>query len=82
MASSSSTANMVDEHYFRALFNQNLFEDIVCRKKVTPEVSFDLEVEEYPAIMEHIALRGWRRLIARKPFPSYIKELFRQVDRI
>ncbi|MED6115669.1 hypothetical protein PIB30_092905, partial [Stylosanthes scabra] len=45
-----------------ALFNQNLFEDIVHRKKVTPEVSFDLEDEEYPTIREHIALKGWRRL--------------------
>ncbi|MED6186910.1 hypothetical protein PIB30_071275, partial [Stylosanthes scabra] len=62
MASSSSIANMVDEHCFRALFNQNLFEEIVCRKKVTPEVSFDIEDEEYPAIREQIALRGWRRL--------------------
>ncbi|MED6149775.1 hypothetical protein PIB30_065804 [Stylosanthes scabra] len=62
MASSSSTANMVDEHCFRALFNQNLFEEIVRRKKVTPEVIFDLENEEYPAIREQIALRGWRRL--------------------
>ncbi|MED6113721.1 hypothetical protein PIB30_073490 [Stylosanthes scabra] len=62
MASSSSTANIIDEHCFRALFNQNLFEEIVRRKKVTPEVSFDLEDEEYPAIREHISLRGWRRL--------------------
>ncbi|MED6198437.1 hypothetical protein PIB30_066281 [Stylosanthes scabra] len=62
MASSSSTANMVDEHCFRALFNQNLFEEIVRRKKVTPEVSFDLKDEAYPAIREHIALRGWRTL--------------------
>ncbi|MED6139125.1 hypothetical protein PIB30_080934 [Stylosanthes scabra] len=53
---------MVDEHCFRALFNQNLFEEIVCRKKVTPEVNFDLEDEEYPATREQIALRGWRRL--------------------
>ncbi|MED6207999.1 hypothetical protein PIB30_040927 [Stylosanthes scabra] len=29
---------------------------------VTPKVSFDLEDEEYPAIREQIALRGWRRL--------------------
>ncbi|MED6161549.1 hypothetical protein PIB30_061850 [Stylosanthes scabra] len=62
MASSSSTANMVDEHCFRALFNQNLFVEIVRRKKVIPEVSFDLEDKEYPAIREQIALRGWRRL--------------------
>ncbi|MED6190051.1 hypothetical protein PIB30_101933, partial [Stylosanthes scabra] len=62
MASSSSTANMVDEHCFRAMFNQNLFEEIVRRKKVTPEVSFDLEDEKYPTIREQIALSGWRRL--------------------
>ncbi|MED6113848.1 hypothetical protein PIB30_074684 [Stylosanthes scabra] len=72
MASSSSTANMVDEHCFRALFNQNLFKEIVDavfyktldlgKKKVTPKVNFDLEDEEYPAIREQIALRGWRRL--------------------
>ncbi|MED6149162.1 hypothetical protein PIB30_059829 [Stylosanthes scabra] len=57
---------MVDEHCFRALFNQNLFEEIVRRKKVTPEVSFDLEDEEYPAIREQIALRGWRTLASRR----------------
>ncbi|MED6201094.1 hypothetical protein PIB30_091587, partial [Stylosanthes scabra] len=52
MASSSSIANMVDEHCFRALFNQNLFEEIVRRKKVTLEVSFDLKDKKYPAIGE------------------------------
>ncbi|MED6164338.1 hypothetical protein PIB30_088908, partial [Stylosanthes scabra] len=31
-------------------------------KKVTPEVTFDLEDDEYPAIKEQIALRGWKRL--------------------
>ncbi|MED6224871.1 hypothetical protein PIB30_088355, partial [Stylosanthes scabra] len=62
MASSSSTANMLDEHCFRIMFNQNLFEELVCRKKVTPEVTFDLEDDKYPAIKEQIALRGWRRL--------------------
>ncbi|MED6226009.1 hypothetical protein PIB30_099218 [Stylosanthes scabra] len=62
MASSSSIANMLDEHCFRTMFNQNLFEELVCKKKVTPEVTFDLEDDEYPAIKEQIALRGWRRL--------------------
>ncbi|MED6225375.1 hypothetical protein PIB30_093006 [Stylosanthes scabra] len=62
MASSSSTFNMLDEHCFRTMFNQNLFEELVCRKKVIPEVTFDLEDNEYPAIKEQIALRGWRRL--------------------
>ncbi|MED6200293.1 hypothetical protein PIB30_083642 [Stylosanthes scabra] len=42
MASSSSTSNLVDEHCFRVLFNQNLFEEIVRRKKVT------LEAEQHP----------------------------------
>ncbi|MED6165192.1 hypothetical protein PIB30_097260 [Stylosanthes scabra] len=50
MASSSSSADMVNEHRFRALFNQNLFEEIVRRKKVTPE----------------IALRACRRLASPK----------------
>ncbi|MED6137986.1 hypothetical protein PIB30_070092 [Stylosanthes scabra] len=62
MASSSSTANMVDEHCFRTMFNQNIFEELVCRKNVTPEVTFDLEDDEYPGIKEKMALRGWRRL--------------------
>ncbi|MED6200337.1 hypothetical protein PIB30_084105 [Stylosanthes scabra] len=62
MASSSSIVNMLDEHCFRTMFNQNLFEELVYRKKVTPEVTFDLEDDEYPAIKEQIALRGWRRL--------------------
>ncbi|MED6173676.1 hypothetical protein PIB30_061857 [Stylosanthes scabra] len=62
MALSSSTSSMLDEHCFRTMFNQNLFEELVCRKKVTPEVTFDLEDDEYPAIKEQIALRGWRRL--------------------
>ncbi|MED6209503.1 hypothetical protein PIB30_055302 [Stylosanthes scabra] len=53
---------MLDEHCFRTMFNQNLFEELVCRKKVTLEVTFDLEDDEYPAIKEQIALRGWRRL--------------------
>ncbi|MED6199868.1 hypothetical protein PIB30_079868 [Stylosanthes scabra] len=44
------------------ILSLNLFEEIVYRKKVTPEVSFDLEDEEYPAIRKQIALRGWRRL--------------------
>ncbi|MED6172080.1 hypothetical protein PIB30_046761 [Stylosanthes scabra] len=55
MASSSSTANM-------STVQQNLFEEIVRGKKVTPKVSFDFEDEEYPTIREQISLRGWRRL--------------------
>ncbi|MED6186561.1 hypothetical protein PIB30_067902 [Stylosanthes scabra] len=45
MASSSSTSNMLDEHLFRTMFNQNLYEELVIRKKITPEITFDLEVQ-------------------------------------
>ncbi|MED6161725.1 hypothetical protein PIB30_063420 [Stylosanthes scabra] len=50
MASSSSTFNMLDEHCFRTMFNQNLYEELVSKKKITPEVGLE------------IALRSWRRL--------------------
>ncbi|MED6139288.1 hypothetical protein PIB30_082384 [Stylosanthes scabra] len=53
---------MLDEHCYRTMFNQNLFEELVSKKKITPEVTFDLEEDEYPSIKEQIALRGWRRL--------------------
>ncbi|MED6200148.1 hypothetical protein PIB30_082357 [Stylosanthes scabra] len=62
MALSSSTFNMLDEYLFRTMFNQNLYEELVGKKKITPEVTFDLEDDEYPSIKEQIALRGWRRL--------------------
>ncbi|MED6225868.1 hypothetical protein PIB30_097817 [Stylosanthes scabra] len=62
MASSSSTFNMLDEHCDRTMFNQNLFKELVSKKKITPEVTFDLEEDEYPSIKEQIALWGWRRL--------------------
>ncbi|MED6224093.1 hypothetical protein PIB30_080446 [Stylosanthes scabra] len=64
MALSSAPASVFDNHYFRAEFNQTLFELIVRRKKVTPEVGFNLDEDEYPQIKEQIALRGWRRLAA------------------
>ncbi|MED6198809.1 hypothetical protein PIB30_069983 [Stylosanthes scabra] len=62
MASSSSTFKMLDEYCYRTMFNQNLFEELVSKKKITPEVTFDLEDDEYPSIKEQIALQGWRRL--------------------
>ncbi|MED6210946.1 hypothetical protein PIB30_068948 [Stylosanthes scabra] len=64
MASSSAAASVFDNHHFRAKFNQTLFESIVRKKKVTPEVGFNLDEDEYPQIKEQIALRGWRRLAA------------------
>ncbi|MED6162512.1 hypothetical protein PIB30_071154 [Stylosanthes scabra] len=64
MASSSSTVLVFDAHRFRKAHNEQLFYSYARRRKVIPEVGFNLEEDEYPKIMEQIALRGWRRLAA------------------
>ncbi|MED6152330.1 hypothetical protein PIB30_090888 [Stylosanthes scabra] len=64
MASSSAPLNVFDEHCFRKEFNQQLFESHAKRRKVIPEVGFNLDEGEYPQIMEQILLRGWRSLAA------------------
>ncbi|MED6208574.1 hypothetical protein PIB30_046516 [Stylosanthes scabra] len=76
MASSSAPARVLDDHRFRKEFNQQLFESHVRRKKVISEVGFNLNDDEYPQIMEQIALRGWRRLAAPMtglPYKSYVR---------
>ncbi|MED6162407.1 hypothetical protein PIB30_070170 [Stylosanthes scabra] len=60
MASSSS--NILDAHYFRSQYHQDLFEEHLAKKSVTPETCFELQEDEYPEIQEEIAKRGWRRL--------------------
>ncbi|MED6223444.1 hypothetical protein PIB30_073979 [Stylosanthes scabra] len=64
MASSSAPVTIFDEHHFRKEFNQQLFESHVRRKKVILEVGFNLDVGEYPQIMEQIMLRGVSQLLA------------------
>ncbi|MED6185683.1 hypothetical protein PIB30_059443 [Stylosanthes scabra] len=64
MASSSAPASVFDDYRFRTEFNQTLFESIVRKKKVTPELGFNLDKDKYPQIKEQIDLRGWRRLAA------------------
>ncbi|MED6214329.1 hypothetical protein PIB30_102020 [Stylosanthes scabra] len=64
MASSSSTVSVFDAHRFRTAHNEQLFDSYARRRKVIPEAGFNLEDDEYPEIMEQIALRGWRRLAA------------------
>ncbi|MED6199767.1 hypothetical protein PIB30_079006, partial [Stylosanthes scabra] len=61
-SSSSSGANAFDNHSFRTLFNQRLYEEIVCKKEIIAKVGFDLNEDEYPEMRQQIALRGWRRL--------------------
>ncbi|MED6127204.1 hypothetical protein PIB30_085841 [Stylosanthes scabra] len=64
MASSSSTVSVFHAHRFRKAHNEKLFDSYARRRKVIPEVGFNLEEDEYPEIMEQMTLRGWRRLAA------------------
>ncbi|MED6152393.1 hypothetical protein PIB30_091651 [Stylosanthes scabra] len=64
MASSSSTVSVFDAHRFSKVHNEQLFESYARRRKVISEVGFNLNEDEYPQVMEQIALRGWRRLAA------------------
>ncbi|MED6116223.1 hypothetical protein PIB30_098082 [Stylosanthes scabra] len=64
MASSSAPVLVFDEHCFHKKHNQQLFESYARRRKVIPEVGFNLNEDEYPQIMEQITLTGWRRLAA------------------
>ncbi|MED6115517.1 hypothetical protein PIB30_091392, partial [Stylosanthes scabra] len=64
MASSSSNVSVFDAHRFRKAHNEQLFDSYARKRKVIPEVGFNLEEDEYSEIMEQIALRGWRRLAA------------------
>ncbi|MED6202185.1 hypothetical protein PIB30_102818, partial [Stylosanthes scabra] len=64
LASSSSTVSVFDAHCFHKAHNEQLFYSYARRRKVIPEIGFNLEEDEYPEIMEQIALRGWRRLAA------------------
>ncbi|MED6177304.1 hypothetical protein PIB30_096976 [Stylosanthes scabra] len=75
MASSSSTVSIFDAHHFRKAHNEQLFDSYARRRKVIPEVGFNLEEDEYREIMEQIALRGWRRLAAPR---TYISKLLVQ----
>ncbi|MED6225646.1 hypothetical protein PIB30_095653 [Stylosanthes scabra] len=66
MASWSSTISVFDAHRFQKAHNEQLFYSYPRRRKVIPEVGFNLEQDEYLEIMEQIALRGWRRLATHR----------------
>ncbi|MED6149530.1 hypothetical protein PIB30_063419 [Stylosanthes scabra] len=53
---------ILDSHCFLTLFNQRLFDETVSRKKIIPEVGFNLSDGTYPEIDVQIKRRGWRRL--------------------
>ncbi|MED6178146.1 hypothetical protein PIB30_104841 [Stylosanthes scabra] len=81
MASSTAPVNVFYDHHFRKEFNQQLFESHVRRKKVIPEVGFNLDEGEYPQIMEEILLRGWRRLAAPMTGVDFSPKNIRRVMR-
>ncbi|MED6222939.1 hypothetical protein PIB30_069256 [Stylosanthes scabra] len=81
MASSSAPLIVFDEHCFRKKFNQQLFESHAKRRKVIPEVGFNLDEGEYPQIMEQILLRGWRRLASPMTGVDFSPENIRRVMR-
>ncbi|MED6164009.1 hypothetical protein PIB30_085500 [Stylosanthes scabra] len=72
----SSSSDSHDAHCFRSQFHQDLFEEHVASKSVTPEKSFDLQEDQYPDIQEQIANRGWRRL--SKPRTKISKVLIQE----
>ncbi|MED6213478.1 hypothetical protein PIB30_093852 [Stylosanthes scabra] len=75
MASSSALVSVFDRHHFRKEFNQELFNSHARKRKVIPEVGFNLNEDEYPQIMEQVALRGWRRLASPR---TNVSELMMQ----
>ncbi|MED6198430.1 hypothetical protein PIB30_066207 [Stylosanthes scabra] len=81
-SSSSSGGNTFDNHRFRTLFNQKLYEETVCHKEIIAEVRFDLNEDEYPEMRHQIALRGWRRLASpREVAKAMIREFFANAAR-
>ncbi|MED6113381.1 hypothetical protein PIB30_070213 [Stylosanthes scabra] len=76
MALSSAPVSVFDEHRFRKEFNQEPFNSHARKRKVIPEVGFDLNEHECPQIMEQVMLRWWRRLAA--PHTSVSKLLVQE----
>ncbi|MED6175551.1 hypothetical protein PIB30_079440 [Stylosanthes scabra] len=75
MASSSAPVSVFDRHHFCKEFNQKIFNSHARKRKVIPEVGFNLNEDEYPQIMEQVALRIWRRLAAPR---TNVSELMMQ----
>ncbi|MED6128796.1 hypothetical protein PIB30_101431 [Stylosanthes scabra] len=66
MASSSSLASVLDDYHFREVFNQTLFESHVRRKKVIPEVGFNLNEDVFGSD-EEVANAG------QLPYKSFVR---------
>ncbi|MED6149008.1 hypothetical protein PIB30_058360 [Stylosanthes scabra] len=62
-----------NEHLFRALHHQEIYQKYIHREGVTLEKGFELQEGQYPEVGEQIRLRGWRRL--GKPRTKISKDL-------
>ncbi|MED6169041.1 hypothetical protein PIB30_017609 [Stylosanthes scabra] len=74
---------ILDSHCFLTLFNQRLFDEIVSKKKIIPEVGFKLSEGTYPEIGQQIRKRGWRRLVSprHEVAKAMIREFYANVGR-
>ncbi|MED6210460.1 hypothetical protein PIB30_064303 [Stylosanthes scabra] len=59
---SSSSSYYHNKHCFRAQHHQDIYQQYIHKKGVTPEKQFDLQEGQYPEIAEQISRRGWKRL--------------------
>ncbi|MED6186010.1 hypothetical protein PIB30_062601 [Stylosanthes scabra] len=74
---------ILDSHCFLTLFNQRLFEETVCRKKIILEVGFNIREGLYPEVREQILRRGWRRLASPRSevAKTMVREFYANVAR-
>ncbi|MED6125534.1 hypothetical protein PIB30_069364 [Stylosanthes scabra] len=74
---------ILDSHCFLTLFNQRLFDETVNRKKIIPEVGFNITEGLYPEVREQILKRGWRRLASPRSevAKAMIREFYANVGR-
>ncbi|MED6196684.1 hypothetical protein PIB30_049615 [Stylosanthes scabra] len=73
----------LDAHCFRTLFNQRLYEETLCRKKIIPKVGFNIREGDYPEVRKQILKRGWRRLASPRSevAKAMIREFYANVAR-
>ncbi|MED6152472.1 hypothetical protein PIB30_092439 [Stylosanthes scabra] len=74
---------ILDSHCFLTLFNQRLFDETVSRKRIIPEVGFNLSDGTYPEIDVQIKRRGWRRLASPQDevAKAMVREFYANVGR-
>ncbi|MED6157195.1 hypothetical protein PIB30_021188 [Stylosanthes scabra] len=74
---------ILDSHCFLTLFNQRLFDKTVSKKKIIPEVGFNLSDGTYPEVEEQTRKMGWRRLASPRDevAKAMVREFYANVGR-